>query len=92
MLDVLMIPFDLALPPVFSKCKGVLQDGGRLENISWRLWHRELVSSHPYQPPTPHSISSDSSRCPSFFDQNDQGMSRSFIHVMPITNVINHAM
>lgn len=26
---------------VFSKCKGALQDGERLENLSWRLWSRE---------------------------------------------------
>lgn len=28
---------------LFTKCKESLQDGRRLENISWRLWHRELV-------------------------------------------------
>ncbi|KAI0245974.1 hypothetical protein BJV78DRAFT_1356447 [Lactifluus subvellereus] len=27
---------------IFTKCKESLQDGRRLENISWRLWHREL--------------------------------------------------
>lgn len=27
---------------VFTKCKESLQDGRRLENISWRLWYREL--------------------------------------------------
>ena len=27
---------------VFTKCKGSLQNGRRLENITWRLWHREL--------------------------------------------------
>ncbi|TRM64703.1 hypothetical protein BD626DRAFT_368353, partial [Schizophyllum amplum] len=26
---------------VFTKCKYALRDGERLENISWRLWHRE---------------------------------------------------
>ncbi|KAF9256482.1 hypothetical protein L218DRAFT_803739, partial [Marasmius fiardii PR-910] len=26
---------------LFNKCKGSVQDGQRLENISWRLWHRE---------------------------------------------------
>ncbi|KAF9514614.1 hypothetical protein BS47DRAFT_1294997, partial [Hydnum rufescens UP504] len=26
---------------VFTKCKESLQDGRRLENIAWRLWHRE---------------------------------------------------
>ncbi|KAG2145204.1 hypothetical protein DEU56DRAFT_732357, partial [Suillus clintonianus] len=28
---------------VFTKCRESFQDGRRLENISWRLWHRELV-------------------------------------------------
>ncbi|ETW83511.1 hypothetical protein HETIRDRAFT_244743, partial [Heterobasidion irregulare TC 32-1] len=26
---------------LFTKCKESLQDGRRLENISWRLWYRE---------------------------------------------------
>ncbi|KAF9647010.1 DUF1752-domain-containing protein, partial [Thelephora ganbajun] len=26
---------------VFTKCKNSVQDGRRLENLSWRLWHRE---------------------------------------------------
>ncbi|KAI5892654.1 uncharacterized protein SCHCODRAFT_02451399, partial [Schizophyllum commune H4-8] len=26
---------------VFTQCKYALRDGERLENISWRLWHRE---------------------------------------------------
>ena len=28
---------------VFTKCKESLQDGRRLENISWRLWYREMM-------------------------------------------------
>ncbi|KAI0039035.1 DUF1752-domain-containing protein, partial [Auriscalpium vulgare] len=28
---------------LFTKCKESLQDGRRLENISWRLWYRELA-------------------------------------------------
>ncbi|KAF8910433.1 hypothetical protein CPB84DRAFT_1702105 [Gymnopilus junonius] len=28
---------------LFTKCKESLQDGRRLENISWRLWYRELM-------------------------------------------------
>ncbi|KAF9493324.1 hypothetical protein BDN71DRAFT_1106339 [Pleurotus eryngii] len=28
---------------LFSKCKGSLKDGERLENLSWRLWHRGMV-------------------------------------------------
>ncbi|KAG0702840.1 hypothetical protein DFH29DRAFT_919994 [Suillus ampliporus] len=47
-----------ALWAVFTKCKDSLQDGHRLENISWRLWHRELLSAQQvYQPPTPDSVS-----------------------------------
>ncbi|KAI6105022.1 hypothetical protein EV401DRAFT_2014225 [Pisolithus croceorrhizus] len=30
---------------VFTKCKESLQDGRRLENISWRLWHREFAQA-----------------------------------------------
>ncbi|KAF9220412.1 DUF1752-domain-containing protein, partial [Gyrodon lividus] len=30
---------------IFAKCKESLQDGRRLENISWRLWYRELVQA-----------------------------------------------
>lgn len=42
---------------VFTKCKGSVQDGRRLENISWRLWYRELTQAQPsYQLPTPESV------------------------------------
>jgi hypothetical protein len=27
---------------IFSKAKGALEDGARLENISWRLFHMKL--------------------------------------------------
>lgn len=41
---------------VFTKCKESVQDGRRLENISWRLWYRELIQAQvSYQPPTPES-------------------------------------
>ncbi|OAX42714.1 hypothetical protein K503DRAFT_766506 [Rhizopogon vinicolor AM-OR11-026] len=47
-----------ALWTLFTKCKESLQEGRRLENISWRLWHRELLlAQQAYQPPTPDSIS-----------------------------------
>ncbi|KAH9052701.1 hypothetical protein EDB87DRAFT_1656128 [Lactarius vividus] len=41
---------------VFTKCKESLQDGRRLENISWRLWYRELAAHTRAQRhlPTPH--------------------------------------
>ena len=29
---------------VFTKCKNSLKDGQRLENLSWRLWYRELAA------------------------------------------------
>ncbi|KAG6901651.1 hypothetical protein C0995_009542 [Termitomyces sp. Mi166 len=32
---------------LFTKCKASLEDGHRLENISWRLWHRELAATTP---------------------------------------------
>ncbi|PFH48306.1 hypothetical protein AMATHDRAFT_91065, partial [Amanita thiersii Skay4041] len=30
---------------LFTKCKESLQDGRRLENISWRLWYREMMTA-----------------------------------------------
>lgn len=38
---------------MFTKCKNSVQDGRRLENLSWRLWHREMSASaaSPSQPP-----------------------------------------
>jgi hypothetical protein len=54
---VLSVSF-LTLFLVFTKCKESLQDGRRLENISWRLWHRELIlAQQSYLPPTPDSVS-----------------------------------
>ena len=46
---------------VFAKCKESLQDGPRLEYISWRLWHRELEARRtnkpfPFLPLSPHLI------------------------------------
>lgn len=39
---------------VFSKCKDSLENGRRLENMSWRLWYRE--SSLKQTAPTAYSI------------------------------------
>ena len=51
--------FSPFLNPVFTKCKESIQDGRRLENISWRLWHRHLRSKNPLpiSPHSPHLIS-----------------------------------
>ncbi|TDL25726.1 hypothetical protein BD410DRAFT_765411 [Rickenella mellea] len=38
---------------VFSKCKQSLQDGPRLENMCWRLWHRERTAGLPSCPSSP---------------------------------------
>ncbi|KAI9454381.1 DUF1752-domain-containing protein [Lactarius psammicola] len=57
---------------VFTKCKESLQDGRRLENISWRLWYRELAAhtraqrhlpTPPHESP-PHSPHPNSVTCP----------------------------
>ncbi|KAG8748114.1 hypothetical protein FRC10_008847 [Ceratobasidium sp. 414] len=33
-----------ALWTVFTKTTGALEDGPRLENLTWRLWHRQLLN------------------------------------------------
>jgi hypothetical protein len=50
---------------VFSKSKNSLQDGQRLENISWRLAFRDLRRQLPPGPcpPTPGSVCSDDTKC-----------------------------
>ena len=42
---------------VLTKCKHSVQDGRRLENLSWRLWHREMSTSNASSnhPPRPSS-------------------------------------
>jgi Fungal protein of unknown function (DUF1752) len=37
--DVVLIKAGLL---VFTKCSETIQDGRRLENVSWRLWYRQL--------------------------------------------------
>ncbi|KAG1759732.1 hypothetical protein EDD22DRAFT_971521 [Suillus occidentalis] len=57
-----------ALWTIFTKCKESLQDGRRLENISWRLWHRELIlAQQSYLPPTPDSLSNIKVSSDTFF-------------------------
>lgn len=49
--------FPLTFPTlVFTKCKQSLKDGRRLENMSWRLWFREMALSH-----SPDSLTSGTS-------------------------------
>ncbi|KAF7793743.1 hypothetical protein EIP86_004861 [Pleurotus ostreatoroseus] len=52
---------------VFTKCKQSLKDGRRLENISWRLWYREMAAVHSSECHSAGSTSPASSdgRCPS---------------------------
>lgn len=38
---ILLLTFSLS--PVFTKCKDNLENGRRLENLSWRLWYRESL-------------------------------------------------
>ncbi|OJT03216.1 hypothetical protein TRAPUB_6213 [Trametes pubescens] len=42
---------------VFTKCKESLKDGRRLENISWRLWYREMASAQSSPASSPGSLS-----------------------------------
>ncbi|KAK0236201.1 hypothetical protein EDD85DRAFT_954061 [Armillaria nabsnona] len=51
---------------LFTKCKSSLHDGRRLENISWRLWHREMAETQTYRPLTPASPTTDATRCSPF--------------------------
>ncbi|OZJ03134.1 hypothetical protein BZG36_03867 [Bifiguratus adelaidae] len=46
---------------VFTKCKTSLENGYRLENISWRLWYRESHRSISQSLPSTYSSSSTSS-------------------------------
>jgi len=45
-----------ATKSVFTKCKESLQDGPRLEYISWRLWHRQLEARRSGRTNKPFSI------------------------------------
>ncbi|TBU44324.1 hypothetical protein BD309DRAFT_43658 [Dichomitus squalens] len=42
---------------LFTKCKESLKDGRRLENISWRLWYRELASAQCTPSSSPGTLS-----------------------------------
>ncbi|KAI0364474.1 hypothetical protein BV20DRAFT_857769 [Pilatotrama ljubarskyi] len=45
------------LHKVFTKCKESLKDGRRLENISWRLWYREMASAQSSPASSPGTLS-----------------------------------
>lgn len=42
---------------VFSKCSGSVEQGRRLENLSWRLWNREIFCCDPEEPACPSQSS-----------------------------------
>ncbi|KAH9910327.1 uncharacterized protein BXZ73DRAFT_58654 [Epithele typhae] len=42
---------------LFTKCKDSLNDGPRLENISWRLWYREMASAQSTPSSSPGTLS-----------------------------------
>ncbi|KAI8344194.1 hypothetical protein BC941DRAFT_5949 [Chlamydoabsidia padenii] len=47
--DLIRLFFFFYLDLVLSKCKNHLEDGARLENLSWRLWHQKQPH-HSVQP------------------------------------------
>ncbi|KAH9970644.1 hypothetical protein BGW80DRAFT_1176016 [Lactifluus volemus] len=49
---------------IFTRCKGSLQDGRRLENISWRLWYRQLSTRSEPLAIVYHSPEVNSAPCP----------------------------
>ncbi|KAK7024382.1 hypothetical protein VNI00_016323 [Paramarasmius palmivorus] len=68
---------------LFTKCKGSLHDGPRLENISWRLWYRELAATNSYRPLTPNSPLSEVTDGPFVLSQGARIVAR-----QPIGQVI----
>lgn len=72
---------------LFTKCKESLQDGQRLENISWRMWYREMVAAQSYRPPTPETSPpplSDSSKDFPFFPRAEKTSIRRDAPLRPI--------
>lgn len=51
----------LILVIVFSKCADFMEEGRRLENLSWRLWNRETFCVEPPKPPTAATVTTQSS-------------------------------
>ncbi|KAM0131904.1 hypothetical protein ACHAP3_006646 [Botrytis cinerea] len=57
---------------VFSRCAGSLEEGQRLENLSWRLWNRETFCCEPTsEANTTTPIISRSSRSSEGLDSNN---------------------
>ncbi|EPQ52453.1 hypothetical protein GLOTRDRAFT_122527 [Gloeophyllum trabeum ATCC 11539] len=76
---------------LFTKCKESLQDGRRLENISWRLWYAELAASHSSVPSTPSSDSLLVSRSSSHltaFTEDEKDASRAGLRSSPLLTPI----
>ncbi|KAF9236279.1 hypothetical protein BU15DRAFT_77123 [Melanogaster broomeanus] len=77
---------------IFTKCAESLQDGRRLENISWRLWYRELVQARDsYQPLTPESMAphphphpNDSRYYTPFFSADDDAKKVAVPQALPL--------
>ncbi|KZT23323.1 hypothetical protein NEOLEDRAFT_1136667 [Neolentinus lepideus HHB14362 ss-1] len=71
---------------LFTKCKESLQDGRRLENISWRLWYAELATSQSSSPSTPSSVASSrtSSHLTVFTDVNEKDVPQAALSLTPI--------
>ncbi|CCM03602.1 uncharacterized protein FIBRA_05740 [Fibroporia radiculosa] len=76
---------------LFTKCKESLKDGRRLENLSWRLWYREIAASHtPSSSPGSLSPSSCGRRSPTPITPvsedgpgRDDGTSQPCLHTGP---------
>ncbi|KII85260.1 hypothetical protein PLICRDRAFT_701423 [Plicaturopsis crispa FD-325 SS-3] len=68
---------------LFTKCKESLKDGRRLENISWRLWYREMAVAQSYRPLTPESSSSTGEDYPFYSHREKEAPSNA---VLPTTD------
>jgi hypothetical protein len=63
---LIIINTETDIAPVFTKCKQSLKDGRRLENMSWRLWYREMSVAHsPAKDSDVNSLALSDTTCPS---------------------------
>ncbi|KAG6917731.1 hypothetical protein DXG01_001382 [Tephrocybe rancida] len=72
---------------LFTKCKASLKDGHRLENISWRLWYREMAMAPRLRLVSESDREKDDHR---LLDEKtawlrEQGDSLSEVHQIPMT-------